>query len=134
MKFIRMSLGALCAILFVATGVVSLLLFNLDQQAFTPETYQRAFANENFYQRLPTIIARGLVSSPQQDDLPLAMQGLTVENWENFIRALLPPQALQSMGEAALDSLFAYLDGEADGSDLAVLINQLGRTGCAPLP
>ncbi len=121
MKFIRISLAVLCAILFVTSGVLSMLLFNLDQKAFTPEAYQRAFANGHFYQRLPTIIARGLVSSPQQDELPLAMQGLTVENWENFIVALLPPQALQSMGEAAMDSLFAYLNGEVDTAVISLL-------------
>jgi hypothetical protein len=98
-----------------------MLLFNLDQKAFIAETYQQAFANEKFYQRLPTIIARGLVASPQKNELPLAMQGLTVENWENFINALLPPESLQSIGEDALDSLISYLNGRSDTAGISLL-------------
>jgi hypothetical protein len=121
MKFVRISFSVVGAILFVATGLISMLLFNLDQKAFVAETYLQAFANENFYRRLPTIIARGLVASPQKNELSLAMQGLTVENWENFIIALLPPDALQSMGEDTLDSLIAYLNGNSDTAGISLL-------------
>jgi hypothetical protein len=120
-KFVRISISVVCAILVVATGLVSMLLFNLDQKAFIADTYQQAFANERFYQRLPTIIARGLVASPQKNKLPRAMQGLTVENWENFINAMLPPDTLQAMGEDALDSLVEYLNGKSDTAGISLV-------------
>jgi hypothetical protein len=119
-NILRNILAGLCALVFIVTGVASMLLFNLDQKAFDSDTYQQVLANENFYQRLPTIIAKGLVASPQKDELPRTMQGLTVENWENFIRDLLPPEVLQSMGEQALDSLFAYINSESNNAGISL--------------
>ena len=121
MKILRISLAGLCALAFIMTGMTSMLLFNLDQKAFEAETYQQVFTEEKFYQRLPTIIAKALVVSPQKGELPLVMQGLTVENWENFIRALLPAEVLQSMGEEALDSLFAYINGKSDDAGFSLV-------------
>jgi hypothetical protein len=120
-KIVRISLATFCALLFIVTGIISMLLFNLDQKAFDPETYQQVFAREKFYQRLPTIIAKALVTAPQTDDLPIAMQGLTVENWENFIRDILPPEDLRGMGEDTLDSLFAYINNESDYAGISLI-------------
>ena len=121
MSILSKGLAVVCALASIVTGVASMLLFNLDQKAFDPQTYQQVFAEEELYQRLPSIIAKALVASPQQDDLPLAMQGLSTENWENFIRALLPPEALQAMGEDALEALFAYINGEKDVAEFSLV-------------
>lgn len=114
MNTIRKGLAGICAVLFVLTALVALLLFNLERKAFAPLTYQLAFANDNFYERIPTLMAQALTSPAQMQSLPLSMRGLTTQNWENFIRSLLPPEAFKELGDQALTSILAYLNDEAD--------------------
>jgi hypothetical protein len=112
MDMIRKGLAGFFAALFVLTALLALLFFNLERNAFSAETYQRAFANDNFYERLPAILAQVLASPAQQETLPFPMRALSAEQWEKFIRGVLPPEALQQMGDEALTSLFSYLNGE----------------------
>ncbi|MEW6404572.1 MAG: hypothetical protein AB1649_22475 [Chloroflexota bacterium] len=55
-------LAVLCAILFVAAAVAALLLFNLERKLFNAQTYKQALANQNFYERLPALVAQTLAS------------------------------------------------------------------------
>jgi hypothetical protein len=100
---------------------MAILLFNFDRRAFTAETYQRAFAREDFYNKLPNMMA-GAIASPGTDKsgLPLVMQGMGVEAWENFLRALLPPDVLKTMGDHALTSIFAYLNLLTDSASVSL--------------
>ena len=59
MSILSKGLAVVCALASIVTGVASMLLFNLDQKAFDPQTYQQVFAEEELYQRLPSIIATG---------------------------------------------------------------------------
>jgi len=120
MENIRKFLAVVCAFLFVITALAALFLFNLERKAFSPETYQQAFANENFYERLPAVLAESLSTTLQAKNLPLSMRGLTTQNWETFLRALLPSAALKSMGDEALDSIFAYLNRKTDSAVLSL--------------
>lgn len=121
MENFRNPIAVFCAILFGITAVAAILLFNFDRRAFTAETYQRAFAREDFYDKLPNMMAQA-IASPGTDNssLPLVMQGMGVEAWENFIRALLPPEALKTMGDDALASTFAYLNLQADSASVSL--------------
>lgn len=115
METLRKSIAAFCAITFIFTGVVSLFLFNFDQRAFTAETYQQAFAREDFYNKLPAIMADSMVSSgADQNQFPIVMQGMSRDAWEVFFRALLPAETLRMMGDDALNSMVAYLTMETD--------------------
>lgn len=115
MNTLKKSTAVFFAILFVISAVTAILLFNFDRRAFTAETYQQAFAREDFYNKLPALMAQALVSSDADtSQLPLFMQGMSAEAWENFIRALLPPDALKAMGDAVLNSTFAYLNLQTD--------------------
>ncbi len=132
MDMIRKGLAGFFAALFVLTALLALLLFNLERNAFSAETYQRAFANDNFYERLPAILAQALMAPAQVENLPPSLRVLNVEPWENFIRDVLPPEALQQMGDEALASLFAYLNNEAETAvvSLAPLKNNMaGEAG-----
>ena len=120
MDTIRKVLAGIFALLFVLTALAALILFNLERKAFAPQTYQQAFANDNFYERLPAIIAQTLATPTQQQGLPIAMRGLTPQNWEKFIRALLPPDTLKELGDQALTSTFAYLNNETDRAALSL--------------
>jgi hypothetical protein len=53
----------LCAVLFVLTATVALLLFNLERKLFNAQTYKQALANQNFYERMPALVAQTLVTS-----------------------------------------------------------------------
>ncbi len=118
METLRKSIAAFCAISFIFTAVASLFLFNFDQKAFTPETYQRAFARGDFYNKLPAVMADAITSSgADQSGFPRVMQGR--EAWESFFRALLPAEVLQTMGDDVLNSTFAYFNMETD----AVFLN-----------
>jgi len=108
----------LIAILFVITAVFAIISFNFDRRGFTAETYQTAFAKEDFYNQLPTIMAETMVSSTSdQSGFPVVMQGMSAEAWDVFFRSVLPPEALKGMGDSALNSLFAYFDMQTDSAE-----------------
>ena len=103
------------------TVVLALFLFNFERKAFTPELYQRVFANESFYERIPTVMGQALANDAQNSGLPSAIKGLTAQGWETFLRALLPPETLKAMGNQALASIFAYLNDETDSATLSLI-------------
>ena len=111
MDMLRKTLAVFCAILFVITGVMALFLFNFDQRAFTAETYRQAFAREDFYNKIPAVMAEAISpSTADQSQFPIVIQGMDRQGWESFFRALLPPQTLQAIGDDVLNSSFAYLN------------------------
>jgi len=121
MRAVQQICAAILGILFIVTAVLALFLFNLDRRAFRPEIYQQVFANDGFYNRLPSVLAEALAASTSaQSGFPLVVQGLTAQNWESFLRAVLPPGTLKAMGDQALASIFAYVNNEADAAQLSL--------------
>lgn len=114
MSAFKKGLAVSLAILFILSTLGALLAFNLERTAFDAETYRQAFANQQFYDLLPGIMAKRLAGSVAAESLPPALQGISAAQWEHFIRDLLPPETLQAMGDEALGSLFAYLNGQAE--------------------
>lgn len=115
MEPLRKTIAAFFGILFVIAAVMALLFFNFDRRAFTAETYQQAFTREDFYNKLPNLMAKAIVSSDTDtSQSPLVMEGMGVEAWEGFIRALLPTDVLKSLGDDVLNSTFAYFSMETD--------------------
>lgn len=106
----RKTIAVFCAISFIFTSVMATLLFNFDRRAFTAETYQRAFAREDFYNKLPRLMAQSIASSSaDQSQFPLVMHGMSLEAWESFMHTLLPPEVLKPIGDNMLNSTFNYL-------------------------
>lgn len=111
----RKTIAVFCAISFIFTSVMATLLFNFDRRAFTAETYQRAFAREDFYNKLPRLMAQSIASSSaDQSQFPLVMHGMSLEAWESFMHTLLPPEVLKPIGDDVLNSTFAYLSMKTD--------------------
>ena len=110
----RKTITVLLAGLFVITSFISLNLFNFDRRAFTAQTYQRVFAGQGFYDRVPDILAQAIISSINPYDLPLIMQDMNAQTWEEFFQVLLPKELVTEMGNQALDSVFAYVNMESD--------------------
>ncbi len=114
--------GIICAILFIFTAVPALIFFNFDRKAFTAETYQKAFANADFYNKLPVVMAETMLStSTNPNQLPIVMRGMSQQAWEAFFRTILPPETLKVMGDEVLNSTFAYLNLQADSVQLSLV-------------
>ncbi len=119
MDTLKKSLATFCAILFVITAVTALFFFNFERRAFTAETYQKAFARDDFYNKIPGLMADAMTSATaDQSQFPIVMRGMGKEAWEAFFRSLLPPETLKLMGDEALSSTFAYLNMQTDSAQL----------------
>jgi len=117
MKIIGNFFGGVCAVLFVISGIVALLLFNIERKAFSSESYKQAFEDQNLYDRMPGVLAAALSTSMTEGRNTNPLLGmLSTEDWETSIGALLPPEELKSMTNKALDSIFDYLNGRSDSA------------------
>lgn len=121
MDTLRKTIAALCAVLFVISGILALFAFNLELQAFNAAAYKTAFEKQNLYERVPAILAGALHTSaatnPTSDPF---LKALTVEDWQRTVVLLLPPQDLKAITDFALDSLFDYLNRKTDTAVLTL--------------
>jgi hypothetical protein len=124
--------AVLCAIFFIATTLAALLLFNMERIVFNPNPYKTALANENFYQRLPSILGEVLARDANESNMPFARQ-LTSENWATIVQTLLPPEQQHSMTEAAITQIFAYLNNETSNPQVSLLALKQRLSGSAGL-
>ena len=115
-------LAALCAVLFVISSVVVLLIFNIERKAFSSETYKQAFENQRLYERIPAMLASTLTASIAENPnaIPL-LKALTAEDWQVSLSTLLPPEELRALANNALDSTFDYLNGKTDSAVLSLV-------------
>lgn len=115
-------LAAVCAVLFIMTSVVVLLLFNIERTAFKAATYKQAFADQGLYQRIPALLASMLTTSiaENQNAIPL-LKALTVTDWQTSIATLLPPEESKTLADNALDATFDYLNGKTDSAVISLV-------------
>ena len=122
MDSLKKFIGIIFAILFVSTAVPALIFFNFDRRAFTAETYQKAFDNADFYNKLPVAMAEAMLSaSTDTSQLPVVMRGMSQQAWEAFFREMLPQETLKVMGDDVLNSTFAYLNLQTDSVQLSLI-------------
>ena len=122
MQTIGKFVAFICAFLFIITGVLALLFFNIERKAFSSETYKQAFENQNLYQRMPGILANVLTTVVTQNpNLPTFVETLTIANWESTIASVLPPQEVKVITDEALDSIFNYINRRADSVVISVI-------------
>jgi len=115
-------LAVICAVLFVLSTVLVLLLFNIERKAFSSETYKQAFADQGLYQRMPAILGTTLSAYLAENGSAVPfLQVLTIEDWQNSIALLLPPEELQGMANQALDATSDYLNGRTDSATISLL-------------
>ena len=114
--------AAICAILFIVTSIIVLLLINIESKAFSSATYKQAFADQGLYQRMPVLMASMLQSSIAENPnaIPL-LTSLSAANWETSINTLLPPEEMKAVADDALDSTFDYLNGKTDSAVISLL-------------
>lgn len=122
MRSFAQVLAAICAVFFVVSSVLVLLVFNIEAQAFSSKTYKQAFEDQRLYERMPSILATTITGYVGQAGgaLPF-LQLLTAEDWQANIGLLLPPEDLRAMANNALDSTFDYLNGRSDSVVISLL-------------
>ena len=122
MQTIGKFIAFICAILFIITGVLALLFFNIERKAFSSETYKKAFENQNLYVRMPAILANAVTTIiTQTPSLPTFVKTLTVTNWESTIVSVLPPQEVKLITDQALDSIFDYINRRTNSVVISVI-------------
>jgi len=115
-------LAWICAVLFVLTGVLALLLFNVERKAFSSTTYKQAFKNQKLYERMPSVLATALTTNiAENPNADPYLRDLSREDWEQTIALLLPPEELKALTDDALDSVFDYLNGKTDSASISLL-------------
>jgi hypothetical protein len=92
------------------------------ESVLNPEDYRELIQN----QRAPTEdeIARitpcfdqfGWPETPEGGGAPEFMKNLSASDWEIILHNLIPPEDMQEMAEQTLDSLFTYLNAEAESA------------------
>ncbi|SRR5581483_10210163 len=110
-QIIARSIAIALSVLFVLTALASLILFNIERNAFNAATYKRALIEENFYRKFPLLLG-DLLAKNLDPSAPAFAQQMTADNWKALIETLLPPQQVQAMTEDAINQFFAYLNGE----------------------
>ena len=121
MDILKKILGFIFAILFISTAVPALFLFNFDRRAFTAELYQKTFAREDFYDKLPAVMAEAVITTTaDQNQFPIVLRGMSQDGWEAFFRTVLPQETLKAMGDDILSSTFAYLNRKTDSVQLSL--------------
>jgi len=122
MDIFRKIIAGICAVLFVISGGIALFAFNIESKAFNSATYKQAFENQKLYERMPEILANALHTSIAENvNTAPYLKPLTVEDWRATITSLLPPEEIKTLTDDALDSVFNYLNGNADSAVISLL-------------
>ena len=122
MRTLGQFFAIICAILFVVSAVLVLLLINIEAKAFSSDTYKQAFEDQRLYERMPAILATALTSTmgPNINAVPF-LRALNPEDWQNTIAMLLPPEELKVTADNALDATFDYLNGRSSSASISLL-------------
>ena len=121
MRTLGQIFAAICVILFVVSTVIVLLLINVEAKAFSSATYKQAFEDQRLYERMPAILATALTSTMGQNinAVPF-LRELSIEDWQNTIATLLPPEQLKDIANNALDATFDYLNGRSNAAAISL--------------
>jgi hypothetical protein len=132
MNTLKKALGIVFAILFIFTATPALILFNFDCMAFTAETYQKAFAHANFYNKLPADMAKAMIFwTAEGSQFPIVIRSVSQDAWEGYFRAILPQEILKAMGDEILTSTFAYINMQADSIQISLVPLKAGMVSDA---
>jgi hypothetical protein len=115
-------IAALCAILFIITGVLALIFFNIERKAFSAETYKQAFERQQLYDRMPGILADTLTEAiSQNQQASTYLKSFNARDWQSAISTLVPPEELKALANSTLDSTFDYLNSRTDSAVISLL-------------
>jgi hypothetical protein len=133
-----------CAIAFVISGLMALILINLQSHFLNPDTYTSILDEQAIYDRLPAILADQIAYSmtynpcnenPEQCEdenpgsvedsgPPAYLKNLSKEDWEQMLSLILTPEWTKSQVESSLDQFFHFI--ESNHEKLAITISLAG--------
>jgi hypothetical protein len=149
-------LAGVFAILFIATLLLSLFLFNAQWQFANPELYKRILIEERVYDSLPRLLsvqmAAGLTYNPCEEDPsdceneggdiseddeggpPDYFKNLDASSWELILREILTADWLQTQTESVIDQFFDFLESDDASPSISISLIELksklmGRDG-----
>jgi len=126
----RKFIAWICAMLFVISGITTLLFFNIERTAFTSLTYKQAFENQKLYERMPEILATALFTSTAENiNADPYLKALSVEDWKATVTSLLPPEESKALADSALDAVFDYINGRTDSAVISLSLFKSHLTG-----
>ena len=122
MKQIGKLLAGVCAVIFVISGVIAIVFFNIEQKAFSPETYKIAFKEKGLYNTAPAIFTDLIISSMGNTNQPsLLLTVLDRNELQLVISSLFPPDEFELLMNDAFDSFFDYLNGDTDSISISLV-------------
>ena len=121
-KQIGQFLAGICALIFVISGVIAIVFFNIEQKAFSPETYKTAFKEQGLYNTAPAIFTDLIISSMDNTaQLQLLLSVLDRNELQLVISSLLPPDEIETLLNNAFDSFFDYLNSNTDNISISLI-------------
>ncbi|HKJ38947.1 MAG TPA: hypothetical protein VJ972_09240, partial [Anaerolineales bacterium] len=115
--------AGICAILFVISGVLSITLFNIEQNSFSPETYKAAFKEQGLYNAAPAIFTDMILSSLEDSGQVNSLLSVLDRNeLEGVISSLIPPDEFETLINHTFDSFFQFLNGETDTITISLIL------------
>jgi hypothetical protein len=137
--------AVLFSVLFVITAFISILLINIQNQAFNPETYKQALSESGIYDRLPELIGEQIVSSvnrnpciqnptacteEQSASTPAYLSSVDASEWAGIISKLVDPDWFKTQLESAIDQVMTFLKTPGQPLNLDISLVELkGRLG-----
>jgi hypothetical protein len=112
------------AVLFSSTLAFSLFAYNIEKQVFNPVTYKQALINQNFCQRMPSILAAQLDQYIQsKSDQPLLGQlfgSLDAQTVQSLVSTLLPCESVQNAMFKGIDFFFGAINAQTAPADFSI--------------
>jgi hypothetical protein len=127
-------LAGICAVLFVLTAGIALVLFNAENRLFNASLYIKALDDQDFYDRLPALVAESIAASPtsnEPNNPRTYLNLLPADSWETIFRALIPPDVSRPLAGQAIQSIFEYLNGRSETASLSLVDFKTHLTGTA---
>jgi len=122
MKSLGKALAGVCAVLLVISGVAAITFFNIEQKAFSSETYKTAFKEQGLFENAPSIFADMLLTSASDSgQMSVLLSLLNRNDLELVISSLIPPEQLEVLIGETFDSFFDYIDGNTDSVTVNLL-------------
>ncbi|GAB4415408.1 MAG: hypothetical protein Kow002_00430 [Anaerolineales bacterium] len=126
-------LAASLSLVFATSGLLALMVYNLEKRLFDSDVYIRALDDEQIYARLPTLTADLMMEAAQSEESVLASLSEVPQNeWEAVARLILPPELLKSITDDVIVQTIAYVNRESEDATVslaALKIYLLSPTG-----
>src|ERR1051326_4691963 len=133
MDTLRKFIAGLCAVLFIFSAIFALFAVNIELQAFEAAPYKRAFENQNLYVQIPQALAQALETTISSNaNAQPYLKAMTVQDWQNTIITVLPPNDLKLTTDNALDSIFNYINDKSNSASISLILiksHMLGPSG-----